>query len=293
MTGTLRVQGRDLSSGDLGDLRQLILDHPAASRRELSQRLARYWQWTTPGGQLKDMAARSLMLKLHQRGLIELPARRQIPATHRRGIQTKVAEIAQDPIVTSLSQVGTIDLVRLGPGTPSVRLFDALLHQHHYLGYRTSVGENMKYLAFSPEGRPLACLLFGSAAWKARDRDAYIGWDPAQRESNLQGLTNNSRFLILPWVRVPHLASHLLAKTLARLRKDWLKKYGHPVHAVETFVDRQRFRGTCYRAANWIHVGTTRGRSRNDRHHSLDVGCKDIYLYPLVSHFSRRLRQRA
>jgi hypothetical protein len=151
------------------------------------------------------------------------------------------------------------------------------------------VGENLRYLVRDRTGRPVGCALFGSAAWQCAARDAFIGWDRAARERNLQGLTNNTRFLVLPWVAVPHLASHLLAGLARRIRADWQSKYGHPIHALETFVDRSRFRGTCYQAANWVRLGSTQGRTRNDRNHRIRVSVKDVYLYPLSQGFRREL----
>jgi len=151
------------------------------------------------------------------------------------------------------------------------------------------VGENLAYLARDRNGRELACVLFGAAAWKAAARDRFIGWDHATRALRLGFLTNNTRFLILPWVRVPHLASHLLGRILRRLSADWQGKYGHPIYLVETFVESDRFRGTCYRAADWTLVGRTQGRSRQDRAHRFQVRVKDIYLYPLTSGFREEL----
>jgi hypothetical protein len=148
-------------------------------------------------------------------------------------------------------------------------------------------------MAFDREQTPLACLLFGSAAWKCAPRDEFIGWDTEARRANLRYLTNNMRFLILPWVRVPHLASHILGRVTRRINLDWVRKYGHPLCLLETFVERDCFQGTCYRAANWICVGQTRGRSRNDRDHTLRVPVKDIYLYPLAKGFRDILSQRA
>ena len=147
----------------------------------------------------------------------------------------------------------------------------------------------MRYLIRDRQGRPVACVLFGSAAWKCADRDAFLGWNQATRERNLQGLTNNTRFLVLPWVEVPHLASHVLGLIARRIRDDWQAKYGHPIHALETFVDRSRFRGTCYRAANWLRLGATRGRTRNDRDRNIQVSVKDVYLYPLSPDFRQKL----
>jgi hypothetical protein len=153
------------------------------------------------------------------------------------------------------------------------------------------VGENLKYWVTDGGGRVLACLLFGSAAWSCEARDTFLGWEPETRQRNLSLLTNNSRFLILPWVRVPHLASHVLSQVAKRIHGDWVVRYGHGVYLLETFVDRERFRGVCYRAANWIHVGVTTGRSRNDRHKRLQVPPKDVLVYPLRRDFRRRLSQ--
>jgi len=170
-----------------------------------------------------------------------------------------------------------------------MHLFNGLLAGHHYLGHRNTVGENLRYLVRDRMGRPVACALFGSAAWKCADRDAYVGWDRLTRERNLQRLTNNTRFLILPWVVVPHLASHVLGLIARRIRADWQAKYGHPVYALETFVDRERFPGTCYRAANWRRLGATQGRTRNDRNDRIRAAVKEVYLYPLVADFRQRL----
>jgi len=193
------------------------------------------------------------------------------------------------PIIGPLSALQSLRLEPLGEGHPDLALFRFLLHRYHYLGLRNSVGENLKYLARDRQGRPLACLLFGSAAWKARARDEWIGWDADRRQHRLARLTNNTRFLVLPWVRVPHLASHLLGQVARRLNGDWTAKYGHGIELMETFVDRERFRGTCYRAAGWVPVGATAGRSRNDRDQTLSVPVKDIYLRPLLPDFRRRL----
>jgi hypothetical protein len=163
------------------------------------------------------------------------------------------------------------------------------LARHHYLGFGGPVGENIAYQVTDRSGQDLACVLFGAAAWKVSARDSWIGWTPARRAQGLQQIANNTRFLILPWVRVPHLASHILGRISRRIVRDWQTKYGHPVDLLETFVDRTRFRGTCYRAANWIHVGSTQGRSRQDRTRSLRAPVKDIYAYPLRTDFRERL----
>jgi hypothetical protein len=194
-----------------------------------------------------------------------------------------------EPIRGRLRDLKPLHLSVVAPGSGDARLFLGLLAHEHYLGQRNTVGENMRYLVRDRHGRPVACALFGSAAWKCADRDAFLGWDRATRERNLQRLTNNTRFLIPGWVQVPHLASHVLGLIGRRIRADWQAKYGHPVHALETFVDCSRFKGTCYRAANWRRVGQTQGRTRNDQAHRIRAAVKDVYLYPLVADVRREL----
>jgi len=196
---------------------------------------------------------------------------------------------AREPIRGVLVDLRPLTVSIVAPGSADARLFNCLLARYHYLGHRNTVGENQRYLVRDRHQRPLACLLFGSAAWKCAVRDDFLLWDRAARERNLQGLTNNTRFLVLPWVHVPHLASHVLGLIARRIRGDWQAKYGHPVHALETFVDRERFRGTCYRAANWLRLGATQGRTRNDPDHCIQASVKDVYLYPLIADFRREL----
>ena len=282
-----RVQGRDLYAHDLAQIRELISDHPDWSRNHISIELAQTWNWRTPTGQLKNMAAFSLLLKLEQRGLINLPPRRQ-KASRRlpRAPELPFEENAFSPLVADLRELTPLVWEIVAANHPA---FSRFLAQYHYLGYRGPVGENIAYLVRDRHGRDLACILFGAAAWKVVDRDRFIGWDHDLRARRLHLLTNNTRFLILPWVRVPHLASHLLGQVLRRLSNDWSAKYGHPIHLVETFVERERFRGTCYRAANWIGVGQTQGRGRQDRERTIRVPVKDIYLYPLTTRFREEL----
>ena len=166
------------------------------------------------------------------------------------------------------------------------------LKHFHYLGFNCTVGENIKYLIKDRFGRIVACLLFGSAAWKTKDRDSFIGWERSVRENNINYLTNNTRFLILPWVNVRYLASHILGLITSRIKQDWIDKYAHPVHLLETFVECHRFKGTCYKAANWRRVGQTKGRSRQDRYNKLIVPIKDTYLFPLTQSYRQILCQK-
>lgn len=220
--------------------------------------------------------------------MIELPpVRCPSPNRHRHKPVAKV-EHSVDPVHISLRSL--LPLRFHDTNDPAAaKLFSHLLARYHYLGYTQPVGENLRYLISSNDDRPLACLLFGSAAWKCAARDQFIGWNHEQRQRFLPLTANNHRFLILPWVQVKCLASHLLALTSRRIADDWKRKYGHRLLLLETFVDRQRFAGTCYRAANWRCVGQTKGRSRQDRFHKLRVPVKDVYLYPLIQKVQEHL----
>jgi hypothetical protein len=285
VTDAHTIQGRQIGLPELAQVRALLAAHAELSRRQISQHLARLWDWRNPAGQLKDMAARTLLLKLQARGWIELPARRQSPSNRMRHKATPVLEVPVPvlPITGALSQLLPLSIQELSPpGQGAQRaLFDALLQRHHYLGHRSTVGENLQYLVQDRAGRPLACVLFGSAAWQCRARDQYIGWDAATRQRRLSSITNNTRFLILPWVRVPHLASHLLGRIPQRLAADWMRKYGHPIYLLETFVDTSRFQGACYQAANWRLVGQTTGRTRQNQTMVAQAPPKAVWLYPL------------
>jgi hypothetical protein len=283
------VQGRRLGSEDLGLVRHWLATEPGWNRSRLSRELCERWNWRNGSGRLKDMACRTLLLKLERRGQIRLPARQRPSPNARRNRQPLDLPCDRTPIEGALCDLQPVRIEPLGEGHTDRPVFRFLLQAHHYLGLRNSVGENLKYLARDREGRAVACLLFGAAAWKAKARDAWIGWTPAQRQRALPLVANNTRFLVLPWVRVPHLASHLLGRVARRLDADWRGKYGHGIELLETFVDRERFRGTCYRAAGWVPVGATAGRSRNDREQTLAVPIKDIYVRPLSPDFRRRL----
>lgn len=287
------IQGRPIGEGELAQVRTLLAEHPDWSRRQISQHLARLWNWRNPAGQLKDMAARTLLLKLEGRGWIKLPARRQIP-NNRMGRKPVAAPLPCPevrPVNVALADLRPLTLQEIsGSKLPGQRaLFEALLHHHHYLGHRGSVGENLQYLVSDRHGHALACILFGAAAWQCRARDEHIGWDAPTRRRHLAYVANNTRFLILPWVRVPHLASHLLGCVARRLSGDWQRKYGHPIHLLETFVDTSRFQGTCYRAANWLPVGRTTGRTRQNKTHVPQASPKAVWVYPLRPDYRQSL----
>ena len=278
------IQGRLLSSDDIDHIREMIVSNPSWRRSRLSQELCNRWAWFNHLGQPKDMACRSMVLKLEAKGYITLPERAAFPS---KGLQNRsIPAIHHDtsPIEASLKDLLPLSL-EIVKAKDSLSLFRYLLSQYHYLGYSVTVGENMKYLIKDKYGRPLSCVLFGSAAWKVACRDGYLGWSKECRAKNLFLATNNMRFLVMPWVRVAHLASHILGRIARRIKQDWVERYGHPVVVLETFVDTSRFRGTCYRAANWHYVGQTKGRSRNDQYNTLRVPVKDVYLYPLTPCF--------
>lgn len=283
------IQGREIRPEDVALIRDWLQAHPDANRTRLSRKLCEAWNWRNGAGRLKDMAARSLLLKLEARGEIQLPPRQTASVNHLRN--RSAVDVQHEPQVIEgpLSQVQPVAIQLVAEGSPEGRLFQFLLQRYHYLGLRNCVGENLKYLARDRQGRVLACLLFGSAAWKAAARDQWIGWSGEQRARRLSLVTNNTRFLILHSIRVPHLASHLLGRVAARLSADWQHKYGHPIYLLESFVEEPRFAGTCYRAAGWVPVGLTTGRTRNDDGRKPRVARKALYLKPLQVDAQRRL----
>jgi hypothetical protein len=266
-----------------------MIENPAWSRRRLSEVLAQEWDWRNGSGWLKDMAARTLLLKLEARGLIALPPRRCKPCNRMAGGRLPRQDWDTTPVTGTLRQLGPLTIHEISRNALEKQRFASALAEFHYLGYRGTVGENTQYAVTDAAGRLLACLLFGAPAWKCRVRDEFIGWSQTERQQRLSYITNNTRFLVLPFVRVPHLASWILGQTLRRLSWDWQQKYGHPILLVETFVERDRFAGTSYKAANWIRIGSTTGRSRQDRNHRLRVPVKDVYVYPLHPRFRQEL----
>jgi len=281
MNEMLVVQGRRLAPMDIARIRDLIASNSNWSRRRLSEALCTEWEWRNGNGRMKDMAARSLLVKLHERGLIELPPRRQMPSNRMTCRTVPRQNWHRAPLVGMLGELGPLHVREISNDSTARMQIASALNEFHYLGYRGTVGENLQYAITTESGRLLACLIFGSAAWKCRARDQFIGWIPEQREKRLHLITNNTRFLILPDVKVPHLASWILGRVLRRLSHDWKIKYGHDIWLVETFVERQRFAGTSYKAANWIRLGGTTGRTRQDRHHTLQAAVKDVYVYRL------------
>lgn len=292
VTESLSIQGRRLSPADLQSLRQWVGENLHWSRWRLSRELALRWDWRNDTGLLKDMAARTLLVKLAQRGLIQLPERRQAPTNRMRCGAEPAAGLREpiEPIACELARLKPLRVREVSGQRTERAWVKGALARFHYLGFGGAVGENLQYIIRDGQDRPVACLVFGAAAWKCQDRDRFIGWTGEQRQKNLAGVANNTRFLILPWAKVPHLGSWILGQVAGRIAEDWQGKYGHPVVLLETFVERERFRGTVYRAANWQAVGVTAGRTRQDRHTCLQVPVKDIYLYPLQQRFREVLQ---
>ena len=287
------VQSRRISGVEIAEIKSLMEANPLWSRYRLSRVLAKRWQWYSASGQLKDMAARTLLQKLHQRELIALPELRRGPVRRTPQLSPELFDaVVPEAVVGDLSSLQPLVIQVVGPKQPDYDRFRRYLAEHHYLSYGGPIGENLGYLIKSCAGVELACLLFGAAAWQCAGRDQWIGWLAEQRAAGLQFIANNSRFLILPWVRVTDLASHILGRIVRRINADWQKRYHHCLHLLETFVQPDRFRGTCYRAANWIEVGQTTGRtrqSRRQRDNLVHAPRKDIYLYPLTSDVQRQL----
>jgi hypothetical protein len=288
MQGTLSYRHRVITDDDLVFIRRLIAENPELSRRGLSMKLCEGWNWVQANGALRDMVCRSMMLMLHRQGLIELPALRQVGRSSRsRPTKPQTVSIDQTPLTMSFAELGPLE-VRQVRRTAEEAVFNALMQQHHYLGYTQPVGEHLKYMVFAGE-RPIACMAWSSAPRHLGSRDRFIGWAPQARLANIGLLAYNTRFLILPWVTVPHLASHLLGRIAKRLSADWQAVYAHPIYFLETFIDPQRFRGTCYRAANWTLLGLTTGRGKDAPTRAANRSIKQVLGYPLVKDFRQRL----
>lgn len=281
-----RIQGRLVAVEEVRWLGEWIGANPQWSRKEIARELCTKWEWRDGKGRLKDFAARSLLLKLAEQGRIQLPALRTQRAGTRWCQHRPVdGELDwQEPVrwEGTLKQLRPLSFELIKARSAGYRRWNFYLNRYHYLGLRI-VGENVGYLVRDRAGREVACLLFGAAAWRCAPRDRFLGWSSEERAQRLPEVANNTRFLILPWIRSPLLASHILGVAARRIAADWRAKYDHGLCWLETFVERDRFRGTCYRAANWQCVGQTTGRSRQDRYNQLRVPVKDVYLYALTS----------
>jgi hypothetical protein len=283
-----KYRGREITSQDILYIRELIAAHPGESRRTLSAILCEQWQWKQSNGALRDMVCRGMLLMLDRTGQIELPPVKFVPRNPlARRVRPAPALIDATPIECGLNEIQPLEFAQVRrSGDES--LFNSLMEEHHYLGYQQPVGEHLKYLVWA-QGRPIACMAWSSAPRHIGSRDRYIGWDQQTRRRNIRLIAYNTRFLILPWVRVKHLASHILGRMATRISADWQAMYGHPVYFLETFVDPERFRGTCYRAANWVLLGRTTGRGKQSNSYVPNRSIKEVLGYPLTKHFRQRL----
>jgi hypothetical protein len=283
-----KYRGREITQEDILYICSLIERHPNDSRRKLSTRICEAWQWRQTNGALRDMVCRGLLLALERAGQITLPPVsyvRHNPLSNRA--KPEAARIDTTPIEGRLRHLQPLQFepVRRTSHEP---LFNSLIEEHHYLGYEQPVGEHLKFLVWAQQ-RPVACLAFSSAPRHLGSRDRYLGWSAAARRRNIRFLAYNTRFLILPWVRVEHLASHILGRMAARISDDWQRMYGHPIYFLETFVDPERFRGTCYRAANWVLLGKTTGRGKQSNSYVPNRSIKEVLGYPLTRQFRELL----
>lgn len=282
----LRYRCRDLGPEDIRFIQSTVARFYGEGRSHISRALCQVWGWVQPNGKLKEYAARDLLLRLEEKGLIELPARLRPKNNLKRNDFAQVPLFCNTPREGLLSQCGEACLRLVTPGESY--LWDYLVHHYHYLGRPGLVGEHVRYLGFL-DGQVVACMGWASAAFKVKARDGFIGWEASTRRKRLLFIANNVRFLILPWIRVPHLASKLLGLSLRRVAQDWQSIYGHPLYLAETFVDTSRFEGTCYKAANWIYVGQTQGSGKRGNRYYDHGQSKAIYLYPLHRDFRRKL----
>ena len=290
MQEALSYRHRVITEDDIVFIRRLIAEHPQLSRWSLSRKLCQEWNWVQTNGALRDVVCRGMMLMLHRAGHIEMPPVRRVvrnPMVDRA--RPCVVDVDQACLQMSLAALGALE-VRQVRRTAEDALFNSLVQQHHYLGYAQPVGEHLKYLVYAA-ARPVACVAWSSAPRHLGSRDRFIGWSAKARLANIGLLAYNTRFLILPWVRVPHLASHLLGRMARSLSADWQRVYGHPIYFLETFVDPQRFAGICYRAANWMHLGVTTGRGKDAPTKEPNRAIKNVLGYPLVKDFRQRLSQ--
>jgi hypothetical protein len=288
MSVKLRYRGRVVTDEDVTFIRQLVAAHPTLSRRALSVKLCEAWNWVQPNGHPRDMVCRGLMLALHRTGHIELPPRQCTPPNPlTKRAQPAAIDVDRSPVQGPLKTLEPLRFEQVRR-TPQEPLFNSLLQQHHYLGYTQPVGEQLKYLVYSGE-RVVAALAWSSAAHGLTCRDRFLGWSSDTRRRNRHLLAYNSRFLVPPWIRVPHLASHVLGRMVRRLSADWEQLYHHGVYFAETFVDPSRHRGSCYRAANWIVLGRTSGRGHRCPTRQANRPVKLVLGYPLVKRFRQRL----
>jgi len=270
----LTIRTRTIGDADISEIQDTVKAHWIKGRKHISKVLCRQWDWRQPNGRLKDMACREILLTLKRKGFITLPSPLCNANNHKRNKTICKIDIDQSPLEAKLSDLPPVKL-KMVRSTASEPFYNSLVHYHHYLGYRQIVGNHLKYIAYIGE-RPVACLGWGSAAWSVKSRDAFIGWDKKTKEQRLHFVANNTRFLVLPWVKVKCLASKVLALNIKTISNHWIKIYQHPLYLLETFVDQSKFKGTCYKAANWTRVGQTKGIAKSGHDHLVHGNIKDV-----------------
>jgi len=283
-----RYRGKIWSEADIERIRRIIAIAPGVDRAKLARQVCEVFDWRMRDGQLKQMACRVAMLRMQDDGLIQLPPSRAKPRSRISGADfTSAASDPQPNLDISVSELKDLRLELVAKGKP-LRLWNEFIARYHYLGYGVMPGAQLRYFIKSEE-QILGVMGFGGAAWKVAPRDTFIGWTASEREKNLHLIINQTRFLILPWVRCQNLASKSLAMAKRRIGKDWQERYAYTPVLLETFVDTSKFHGTCYKADNWTCVGLTQGRTRNDRLNTISVPVKSIWVFPLVPHFRQEL----
>jgi hypothetical protein len=288
---TWRYRGQEINGEQIAFLQEFIRTHPTSSRWKLSRQLCEALGWKQANGALRDVVCRGLLLMLERAGQIDLPpVRRHIRGQRRTGRPRPEAVLIDTAaLVAPLKQLAPIEIQQVRR-TADEPLFNSLMEHYHYLAYEQPVGEHLKYLVWA-QGRPIACLAWSSAPRHLGSRDRFIGWSGEARRRNIRFIAYNTRFLILPWVEVPHLASHILSRIARQLSRDWERLYQHPIYFLETFVDPERFRGTCYRAANWMVLGRTTGRGKDDHTNRPNRSIKQVLGYPLTPRFRHLLQE--
>ena len=283
----ITIRKRTITSADIEFIQTTIYNNWNQSRTQISKILCQKWNWAQPNGRLKDMACREVLLTLYRKNLINYPPGNHDGRNKKRNRSIPLANINETPLIVKLTDLDPVEL-KLVRNTELEPLYNSLVQEYHYLGYRQIVGNHFKYIAFIDD-RPVACLGWGSAAWSVKSRDSFIGWDKKTKGNNLHFVANNTRFLVLPWVQIKCLASKVLSLNIKRISDDWMNVYHHPLYLLETFVDRSLFKGTCYKAANWIKVGQTKGTAKRGHDHLFHGKIKDVLLYPLKKDFRKKL----
>ena len=278
---------RAFSVDDIQTIRDLIAQDPKLQRSALSRKLCQLWGWTKPNGELKDMTCRVALLRMQADGLIELTPSRIGVVRKRAHFPSTAASDAQTPIRQPVHELARVTL-QVVSGKATSLLWNEYMARYHYLGYAAMSGSQIRYNVFAGE-QLVACISFCACAWKLKDREEFIGWSEEQRQKNLQLVINNARFLVLPWIESKGLASKILSIAARQLPRDWKHRYGFEPVLLETFVEFERHKGTCYKAANWVNVGRTKGRGKKSTSHKVLIPAKDIWLYPLRKNFSTLL----